>query len=244
MTGPVVGAQLSAVLGAVLVALLAARWRPPPRRVRRVISEAVMPAHQSRVGRQLRWLGRAVVAFVAVAVWPPGAVLVVGWWSVAPRVRATRARRRRAAEVARALPDVIDLLVLLVGSGLTVPLAVAMLGEVVPAPLGPGFAAVARRRERGQPLADALSTLPERFGPALRSLTSALVATERYGVALGPTLDQLATEARRERRRLAETAARKLPVRLSFPLVCCVLPAFGLLTVAPLIAGALGSLHV
>jgi len=141
-------------------------------------------------------------------------VLVIGWWCAAPRLRAWRAGRRASGAVARALPDVIDLLVLLVGSGQTVPLA------------------------------DALATLPARFGFALRPLTNALVATERYGVALGPTLEQLATEARRERRRLAETAARKLPVRLSFPLVCCILPAFGLLTVAPLIAGALGSLHV
>lgn len=146
--------------------------------------------------------------------------------------------------MARALPDVIDLLVLLLRGGQTVPLAVATLGHAAPAPFGPAFADVARRCERGQPLADALAGMGERLGPPVHPLTSALVATERYGVALGPTLEQLAVDARRERRRLTDVAARKLPVRLSFPLVCCILPAFGLLTVAPLLAGALGSLQV
>jgi hypothetical protein len=33
-------------------------------------------------------------------------------------------------------------------------------------------------------------------------------------------------------------------VKLLFPLVCCVLPAFGLLTLAPLIAGAVAALRL
>jgi pilus assembly protein TadC len=44
------------------------------------------------------------------------------------------------------------------------------------------------------------------------------------------------------RRRAAETSARKLPVRLSFPLVLCILPAFIVLTVVPAIFGALRAL--
>ena len=49
---------------------------------------------------------------------------------------------------------------------------------------------------------------------------------------------RLATEQRAELRRHAETHARRVPVRLLFPLVFVVLPAFGLLTVIPtLLAG-------
>jgi tight adherence protein C len=54
----------------------------------------------------------------------------------------------------------------------------------------------------------------------------------------------LATDVRADRRRRAEEAARRVPVKLLFPLVLCVLPAFALLTVAPLLAGALGSLRL
>ena len=241
---PLTPSAWAAALAALLVGAVALRWRPAPPRVRALLAPTVAVPAVRFLRRGAGWLGRIVLLIASLVLWPPGVVVVVAWWWASPRLRAWRAARRRAEAVARVLPDVIDLMVLLVGSGSTVPLAVAALGRVAPPPLGPGFADVARRRERGQPLADALATLPQRFGPAVRPLTNALVATERYGVALGPTLEQLAAEARRERRRLADTAARKLPVRLSFPLVCCILPAFGLLTVAPLIAGALGSLHV
>jgi tight adherence protein C len=57
-------------------------------------------------------------------------------------------------------------------------------------------------------------------------------------------LTVLAAEVRAERRRRAEAAARRVPVKLLFPLVLCVLPAFGLLTVVPLLAGAATSLHL
>jgi hypothetical protein len=51
-------------------------------------------------------------------------------------------------------------------------------------------------------------------------------------------------EVRADRRRRAEEAARKVPVKLLFPLVTCTLPAFGLLTVAPLVASAVRSLRL
>ena len=67
---------------------------------------------------------------------------------------------------------------------------------------------------------------------------------ERYGAPLGPALERIAADVRRRRQRRAEEAARKVPVALLFPLVLCILPAFALLTVAPLIAGALRELRL
>ena len=48
---------------------------------------------------------------------------------------------------------------------------------------------------------------------------------------------------RAARRRLGEAAARRLPVRLTFPLVTCTLPAFVLLAIAPAVLGALSTLR-
>ena len=53
---------------------------------------------------------------------------------------------------------------------------------------------------------------------------------------------RLADEARAAARRRAETRARVLPVKLLFPLVFLVLPAFGLLTVAPALLSAMSRL--
>ena len=59
---------------------------------------------------------------------------------------------------------------------------------------------------------------------------------------LVPGLERAGLELRLARRRRAEEAARRLPVRLLAPLLTCVLPAFVLLTVVPLLVAALRSL--
>ncbi len=236
---------LTASAGALVVAL-AWRARPLPRRVAALHRSG--PSRGRVVGPTVRravpWLGRVLAVLAGMALWPPSVVVMAAWWLAAPHLRSARQRRRAEARVVRCLPDAIDLLVLTVGAGQTLPLAVSTLARSAPDPFGRAFAEVDRRRLRGLRLAEALKALPELLGRPVQPLTAALVATDRYGVALSATLEQLAIEARRERRRSVETAARKLPIRLSFPLVCCILPAFALLTVAPLLAGALGSLRL
>ena len=81
-----------------------------------------------------------------------------------------------------------------------------------------------------------------RARPRLRPLADALLATDRLGVPVGPVLARLAEEDRTALRRAAEAHARRIPVRLLFPLVFLVLPAFVLLTVVPGLAAGLGRL--
>ena len=66
----------------------------------------------------------------------------------------------------------------------------------------------------------------------------------RYGVPLLPGLERTGLELRLDRRRAAELDARRVPVRLLAPLVTCVLPAFALLTVVPLLAASLEALPI
>ena len=82
------------------------------------------------------------------------------------------------------------------------------------------------------------STTP-RGCPRLRPLADALLASDRLGAPVGPALARLATEERAALRRRAEAHARRVPVRLLFPLVFLVLPAFVLLTVVPGLAAGL-----
>jgi len=213
--------------------------------VERLGSAVLRRSGRPVAAEKARRLGTAllVATFALVLLPPAGLPAGLVAWSL-PALRARRAHRRRIATIAADLPDVVDLLVLAVGAGLTVRLAVAAVAGRSPGPLGAELARAGHDADLGRRLADALDDIPGRAGEATRPLVAALIASERYGAPLGTGLERLAHEVRADRRRRAEEAARKVPVKLLFPLVSCTLPAFGLLTVAPLIASAVRSLRL
>lgn len=192
-----------------------------------------------------RRLGRAVLAGAATLVLSVPAALAVGGavWAL-PALGERRQRRRCREELLRHLPEVCDLFVLAIGAGLTVPLAVAAVARRSPGPLAPALARAVEEAGLGHRLADALDDIPVRVGDEARPLIGALVHSDRYGAPLLDGLVRLSAELRNDRRRRAEEAARRVPVKLLFPLVFCTLPAFALLTVAPLLAGALRALRL
>jgi Flp pilus assembly protein TadB len=169
-----------------------------------------------------------------------GLDVVGGWWMRRIVARAAIDRDPVAAQQA----DVIDLFVLALGAGLNLRLALIAVARRAPSTWADALAEVVDHVERGRRVADALDSLPVALGEPARPLVRVLAGAERYGTPLLPALDRLALDARLDRRRRAEEAARRVPVKLLFPLVLCVLPAFGLLTVAPLLAGALDALRL
>ena len=191
-----------------------------------------------------RRAGLLAVGAAAAAVSPVLLAAGAGGAWVCPRMQRRRRERRRLAVLEAGLPEVVDLLALAVGAGANVSLAVAAAGRRGTGPLAAELARVAADVGRGRRLADALDELPARCGEPTRPLVSVLTASERYGSPLGPALERLGDDVRRQRQRRAEEAARKVPVLLLFPLVLCILPAFALLTVAPLVAGALRALRL
>jgi tight adherence protein C len=96
----------------------------------------------------------------------------------------------------------------------------------------------------GSRLVVALERLPVQIGESCRPLVALLLAAEADGLPVVAGLERLAGECRLERRHRAEVAARQVPVRLLFPLLVCILPAFALLTVAPLLAGSLDGVRL
>ena len=185
------------------------------------------------------------VALVSVVVrWPwAGVVLALVALAVAATGR-WREQRILSERIGRELPEVIDLLRVCAAGGLSVRLSAECVAGIAPGLITAAFASAARAAGAGASFADALEEQAGPLGPTVRPLVSALAASERYGVAVAPSLERLAADARAEERRQGEARARKVPVRLLFPLVLCILPAFALLTVAPLIAGGLESLRL
>jgi pilus assembly protein TadC len=151
--------------------------------------------------------------------------------------RARHHARRDGAALGAELPVTLDLLGVAVGAGCTPYLAVDMAARWAPPGMAARLAGVQDACALGATFAEALDDVAAR-SPPLRPLADALLASDRLGAPVGPALARLAAEQRAELRRHAETHARRVPVRLLFPLVFVVLPAFGLLTVIPtLLAG-------
>lgn len=157
--------------------------------------------------------------------------------ALAAGVRHLRGRDRGRA-VERGVPLALDVLTMAARAGCTPRLAVATAARWSPSEVATVLAAVEQRCRLGASLTDALTDLG-RAEPALRSLTDGLVVAERSGAPIADLLARLADDARAALRRRAEAHARRVPVRLLFPLVFLVLPAFGLLTVVPALASGL-----
>jgi Flp pilus assembly protein TadB len=197
------------------------------------------PLH-SQTARRAFFAAAAIVLVVVLGI--VVTVIAIAITLLVRRLGPIREARRQRAANQRTLPDAMDLLVLSVRAGLTPFQAVCDLATSDVHAIGEAFGEVVRRTERGQPFADALSALPEQLGIQAGGLADVIATSDRHGLPLGPVLDQLTTEVRATRRRLDQADARKLPIRLSFPLVACTLPSFVLLAIAPAVIAALSSL--
>jgi tight adherence protein C len=147
-----------------------------------------------------------------------------------PRVR--RSERLRAARLQRELPVVVDLVGVAVAAGCTPFHAVEHATRYGPAHSADALRSVTTACTRGRSFDEAMRDLGAAV-ESLRPLTDALRTSARLGTPAAPALARLAVEVRADVRRRAEARARTVPVRLCFPLVLCVLPAFALLTVVP-----------
>lgn len=190
--------------------------------------------------RHLPPIGLVVLATVTggVVIGTITALVVLAWRRTGPGRVARRARR--LAE--RHLPDLIELVVILVHAGHTPEQAIRALAVRPPSAVRSAVAVVVHRLDRGAPFHDAMRALVDEVGPTAVTFVETLATCHRAGAPIGEAMAELAATARQARRRLDEADARRLPVRLAFPLVCCTLPAFVLLAIAPAVMAALSSL--
>jgi len=208
---------------------------------RRVLAACGRPAdegHDRAIGRLIVAVSLCFIVDLALAA--VAFVAFVSW----PLLSRRRRSRTRGQQVLRELPEIVDLYSVALYSGHNVATASR---EVVRAGDGLFAASLAEaieRVDRGQPLDLALEDLAAELGAHVRPVTSVLVSGLRYGAPISESLERVATDLRLERRRQAERAARRLPVAMLFPLVVCVLPAFGLLTVVPVLFESLRSLSL
>ena len=170
-----------------------------------------------------------------------GAVLSAG----TPRdILRGRSERRRRAVIDRQALDFVEVLLAAIEAGLPPAIAVERAAGMTSGSLGSELDAAARQIELGFGWRAALEQLVDRTGStALRRLTILLARAHRLGTSPRQSLRAIADELRLERRSKAEEIARRAPVKMLFPLVLLILPAFLLLTVGPVLLATLRSLR-
>jgi tight adherence protein C len=145
----------------------------------------------------------------------------------------------RQTQIFHSLPDVLDLLVVCVESGLGLDAAMqkvseefALSSKVMSEELNITCGAI----RLGQPRSEALQDLGRRTcNMDLKSLVAVLNQAEKFGTSMSQALRIHANDMRIRRRQLAEELAAKSTVKLLFPLILFIFPSLLVVLAGPAI---------
>ena len=156
----------------------------------------------------------------------------VGWF--APEWILRSRSRARQDEIARALPDALDLLSITVEAGLGFDAALQRVSKEMGGSLGQEVFRAVQEMRLGKSRADALRGLGERTNvPALNEFVLAMVQADEFGIAITQVLKVQADEIRLKRRQAIEEKAMRVPVKMIFPLIMFILPATFIVLAGP-----------
>ena len=148
-----------------------------------------------------------------------------------------RKSRFRMRDIQEAFPDTLDLLVTCVEAGLGLDGAlVRVANEQAEQKLAIGdeFQLLSREIQAGVTRREALSRMAKRLElEDLRNLAVFLIQTEELGGSIARSLKVYATTMRQKRRQRAEEAARKMVIKLLFPLALFIMPSLLLVVLGP-----------
>ena len=140
----------------------------------------------------------------------------------------------RTERLRNELPDAIDLLTISVEAGLAFDAALAQVARNTEGPLGQEFFRVLQEMQIGTGRIDALRALSERTDlDELRVFVGAMVQAEGFGIPVANVLRVQSREMRVKRRQRAEEKAQKVPVKILFPLIFCIMPALFIVVLGP-----------
>jgi Flp pilus assembly protein TadB len=184
--------------------------------------------------------GLAATVLVGGAVGPLlGVVCAVTAWWVTGRMESPAARRRRE-RLSAAVPHVVDLMAACLAAGLSPSAAVEQVSTAVDAPVADELGALTARLRLGVDPVAVWRDLSRH--PQLGGLGRSICRAVETGASVAEAMQRLADDLRRRSRAEVEAKARAVGVKAAVPLGLCLLPAFVLVGVVPLVAGSVTAL--
>jgi tight adherence protein C len=232
---PVVAASLASVAAGCAVAGLALAWRRGP----------AGPRRRPGLDGWFVWGGTAMI----VAALAPGPKILTAPLAILLALRIRRfvgsradARRRRAMDAE--IPQLLDLLAAGSAAGLSAVVGLQRSVSALRGPLGTELRTSLDAVHLGARWRTELTAVTERLAlPDLRRAMAVLTRTETLGTSLTGATRDLAADVRSSRRAAVAERARAAPVKMLFPLVFLILPAFLLLTVVPVLLTTVRSIR-
>jgi tight adherence protein C len=143
----------------------------------------------------------------------------------------------RQAEIARALPDALDFLVVCVEAGLGLNAALVRVGKEIgikSKALGEELMLVNQEMRAGAPREEALRHLSGRnLVEDLNIVVASLILADKLGTSIADTLRAQSDSLRTRVRQRAEETAARAGIKLLFPLVFMVLPTLFIVILGP-----------
>jgi pilus assembly protein TadC len=165
----------------------------------------------------------------------------VATWVGIGRAEPPEARRRRES-VRRDLPHVVTLLGSALSSGAAPGGAIGLVCQALPGPAASRLDPLAARLDLGADPAHVWAELAR--DPELGGLGRALARAHGSGTPVVAAVQRLADDLAHQARAEVEDRARAVGVKAALPLGLCLLPAFVLIGIVPLVAGLLGELSL
>ena len=153
----------------------------------------------------------------------------------------------RAERIRRAIPAALDLMVLSVEAGQSLNLAILDTANELRAAfpdLSAELAQVHLELRAGKSRSEALYHLGERNAePELRKLANVLLDSDRFGTSLAPALRTHARYLRTRMKQQAQESARRVAVKLVFPVFFLIFPSVLLVTLGPAVIKMMAQLR-
>jgi tight adherence protein C len=162
----------------------------------------------------------------------PVAGIVIGY--LLPDATISRRMRGRQKEILLALPSALDLLTISVEAGLGFDAALGRVCDKYRNALASEFNQVLNEIRLGRPRIEALDDMARRNKvDELNNFIQAIIQSEQLGVGIANVLRIQSEEIRRRRRQRAEETGAKAPLKMLFPMACCIFPTLFVVLLGP-----------